>query len=61
MTSRGKTTTSLKVFDETITGFIEDNNKLLIYYRDKKNIWHKEEFSKEGVLKTLQNIISVSY
>ena len=34
--SRGKTTISLKDFDETITGFASDNDKLLIYYRDKK-------------------------
>ena len=40
---------ALKEFNETITGFVNDNNKLLIYYRDKKNIWHKESYSKEGV------------
>ena len=43
-----KTTTSLKEFDEPITGFVTDNDKLLLYYRDKKNVWYKEEFSKEG-------------
>ena len=47
--SSSRTTTSLKEFNETITGFVNDNNKLLIYYRDKKNIWHKEEYSKKGV------------
>ena len=31
-----------------------DNDKLLLYYRDKKNIWYKEEFSKEG---SFENII----
>ena len=54
VTSRGITTTSLKEFDETITGFVTNNNKLLLYYRDKKNVWHKEEFSKEGVYENIK-------
>jgi len=50
---RGPPTISLKEFEENITGFVSHNDKSLVYYRDKKNIWHKEEFSKEGVLENI--------
>ena len=47
---RGPPTIGLKEFDEPITGFVSDNNKFLIYYRDKTNNWYKEEYSKTGIL-----------
>ena len=57
---RGPPTIGLKEFDEPITGFVSDNNKFLIYYRDKTNNWYKEEYSKTGIYEKVTNY-SLSY